>query len=87
VRVAFTNDGWADYVEWQARDKKTLRRINALIRGIGRDAHACIGAPEPLRGDWAGWWSRAIDDKNRLIYHINGELLEIAQCAGHYDDH
>jgi len=83
----FTTRGWADYVAWQMQDRKTLRRINRLIDDIDRNGNDRIGTPEQLRGDLAGWWSRRIDEKNRLVYRIlsNGNV-EIAQCMGHYED-
>jgi len=76
---------WDDYLYWQSQDKKTLKRINQLIRDTERDPFNGIGKPEPLRGDLAGFWSRRIDDTNRLVYRVNGELLEILSCKGHYE--
>jgi len=83
----FTTRGWADYVAWQQRDLKTLRRINRLIDDINRNGYSGIGDPEPLVGEFSGWWSRRIDARNRLIYRMlaNGNA-EIAQCGGHYAD-
>jgi len=77
---------WEDYLYWQAQDKKTLRRINALVRDIERDNFAGIGKPEPLKGDLSGYWSRRIDDTHRLVYRINSETLEIVSCRGHYHE-
>jgi toxin YoeB len=62
----------------------TLKRINQLIRDIERGGYEGIGKPEPLRGDLSGWWSRRIDDANRLVYRIQDEKIEIIQCKGHY---
>lgn len=76
---------WADYVEWQ-RDKKTLRRINNLLKDIDRNGYNCISKPEPLKGDKSGWWSVRIDEKNRLIFKIENEIVEITQCGTHYGD-
>ena len=80
------DEAWEDYLYWQSQDKKTLKRINLLIQDISRNGYTGIGKPEPLKGDLAGWWSRRIDDSNRLVYRINNGRLEIAQCRTHYGD-
>jgi toxin YoeB len=85
--IGFTPDGFEDYTYWQSEDRRTLKKINSLIRDIVRDGKTGIGSPEPLKGDLTGRWSRKIDDKNRLIYRIKGNGdIEIAQCKGHYGD-
>ena len=71
---------------WQVQDKKTLKRINVLIRDIERGSFDGIGKPELLRGDLSGFWSRRIDDTNRLVYRIREGTLEILSCKGHYED-
>ena len=76
---------WAGYVEWQ-KDKKTLKRINNLLKDIDRNGYNCIGKPEPLKGNYSGWWSVRIDEKNRLIFKIENEVVEIIQCGTHYGD-
>ena len=86
MRKLWTDRAWDDYLYWQAQDKKTLRRVNQLIKDIERNGHDGIGKPEPLRGNLTGWWSRRIDDVNRIVYRFTGEDLEISQCRGHYDD-
>jgi len=87
MKINFTETGWNDYVYWESQDKKTLKRVNNLIEDITRNGHDGIGKPEPLRNDMSGWWSRRIDDKNRLIYRLVGdEAVEITQCKGHYGD-
>ena len=85
--LVFLPEGWEDYLYWQGQDKKTLRKINQLLQDISRSHFEGIGKPEPLRNNKTGWWSRRIDDANRLVYRIqdNGNI-EIAQCRGHYDD-
>ncbi len=85
--IRWSDHSWDDYVYWQSQDKKTLKRINALVKDCQRDPYEGIGKPEPLRGDLDGWWSRRIDDKNRLIYQVNDETVSIAGCRDHYDDH
>ena len=77
---------WNDYTYWQEQDKKTLKRINLLIKDIGRNGNHGIGKPEPLLGDLAGFWSRRIDDKNRLVYRVQDGKIEIVQCRTHYKD-
>jgi len=77
---------WTDYLYWQTQDKKTLKRINQLIKDIGRSPYEGIGKPEPLKGSLSGFWSRRIDEQNRLVYRMQGEDCQIAQCKGHYDD-
>lgn len=80
------DDAWEDYVYWQTQDKKTLKRINALIKDIDRNGYEGVGRPEPLTGNWAGYWSRRIDEKNRLVYKIVDETIRIAQCRTHYGE-
>ena len=85
--LAFLPEGWEDYLYWQIQDKKTLRKINYLLQDILRNAFEGIGKPEPLKGDMSGWWSRRIDETNRLVYRIKSDGdIEIAQCRGHYND-
>ena len=75
---------WEDYLYWQSQDKKTLKRINQLVRDVERSPFDGMGKPEALVGNLSGFWSRRIDDKNRLIYRINGEFIEILSCREHY---
>ena len=82
--VSWHESAWADYLWWQTQDRRTLRRINALIRDIQRGGYDTTGKPEPLRGDLAGWWSVRIDAEHRLVYAIRDETVEIYQCRGHY---
>lgn len=84
--IVFQGRGWEDYLDWQLQDKKTLKRINQIIKDIDRNAYDGIGKPEPLIGDLSGFWSRRIDDKNRIVYRIKDGKIEIAQCKGHYSD-
>ncbi|MDR1965283.1 MAG: Txe/YoeB family addiction module toxin [Synergistaceae bacterium] len=75
---------WTDYEYWQAQDKKTLRRINLLLKDIERNGYDGIGKPEPLKDDLSGWWSVKIDEVNRLVFQIVADRLEIYSCKGHY---
>ncbi|MDD2967566.1 MAG: Txe/YoeB family addiction module toxin [Desulfovibrionaceae bacterium] len=84
--VIWHNDAWAEYVAWQSVDKKTLKRINQLIKDIERNPFEGIGKPEPLKGELSGLWSRRIDEQNRLVYRICDGNCQIAQCKGHYGD-
>ena len=77
---------WAEYLYWQTQDKKTLKRVNQLIKDIERNPFEGIGKPEPLKENLSGFWSRRIDEHNRLVYRIVGDNCQIAQCRGHYDD-
>lgn len=85
-KFLFTEDAWEDYLYWQTRDKKILKRINQLLQDIERNEYNGIGKPEPLRGDLSGFWSRRIDDEHRIVYRVTEERVEIIQCRGHYDD-
>lgn len=82
----FSGKAWEEYLSWQTDDKKTLRRINLLMEDISRNKNDGIGKPEALTGRLSGFFSRRIDDKNRLVYRINVDNIEIVQCKGHYDD-
>lgn len=81
----FREKAWEDFLYWQIHDKNMLKRINALLRDIGRGGFDGIGKPEPLKGDLSGLWSRRIDDTHRLVYRIKGNTIEIVSCKGHYD--
>jgi toxin YoeB len=82
--LAWTDHAWEDYLWWQSQDKKTLRRINKLIEEAQRTPFSGLGKPEPLRGNLSGFWSRRINDADRLVYSVNDELLIIIQCRLHY---
>ena len=84
-KISFTSKAWGDYCYWQMQDKKTLRKINILLEDIIRNKYTGLGKPEPLKNDLSGFWSRRIDEINRLVYRINDEYIEVIQCRGHYD--
>lgn len=86
MRKIWFDEAWEDYLYWQTQDKKTLKRVNSLVRDIERDPFNGIGKPEPLRGELSGSWSRRIDDVNRIVYRVIGGTLEIISCKGHYED-
>lgn len=75
---------WEDYLYWQMQGKKTLKKINQLLQDIDRNGYTGIGKPEPLKGNLQGYWSRRIDETNRLIYRIKDNHIEILQCRSHY---
>jgi toxin YoeB len=83
-KTTFTIDAWGDYVYWQNQDKKTLRRINDLIKFAQRTPFEGIGKPEALRESLAGFWSRRIDETNRLVYGVSDNDIAIISCRYHY---
>lgn len=85
MSLLWEDRAWEDYLYWQAQDKKTLKRINALIKDIQRSAFDGVGKPEPLKENLSGWWSRRIDGSNRIVYYEQGGVTHIISCRGHYD--
>lgn len=81
----FSDNGWHDYIYWQTEDKKTLKKINSLIDDICRNGNAGIGKPEALTGNLSGYWSRRINDKDRLVYKIDNDNVHIIGCRFHYN--
>ena len=86
MNKAFTDIGWEDYLYWQTEDRKTLRKINTLLKDIERNGNEGIGKPEPLTGDLSGFWSRRINQTDRLIYALEMDQISIIACRYHYDD-
>ena len=84
-QLAWTDAAWEDYVWWQSQDRKTLKRINKLIQAIQRDNFVGIGKPEPLKGSLSGFWSRRIDETNRLVYAVDDIYITIISCRKHYE--
>mgnify|MGYP001063317638 CR=1 FL=1 len=85
-KITFAENAWEEYLYWQGQDKKTLRKINSLLKTILRDPFDGDGKPEPLKGNRKGQWSRKINEKDRLVYEINAGDIIVIQCKGHYDD-
>lgn len=85
MKITFSAHGWEDYLHWQERDRKLLKKLNGLIRECQRTPFTGTGKPEPLKGELAGWWSRRIDQEHRLVYRVADDSLLIAQCRYHYD--
>ena len=86
IKITFTDDAWEDYIYWQAQDRKTLRRINVLINDIKRNGFEGIGKPEPLKDNYSGFWSRRIDGRNRIIYRIVDDVIELVGLRNHYGE-
>ena len=82
--LSWAEKAWEDYLFWQQTDKKTLKRVNTLIKDIKRQAFGGIGAPEPLKHNWSGYWSRRIDREHRLVYKATDVAIVIVQCRYHY---
>ena len=82
--LCWTDAAWSDYVWWQGQNRKTLKRINRLIRETMRSPFEGIGKPEPLRENLSGFWSRRIDETNRLVYAVDDNRLTIISCQYHY---
>ncbi len=81
----WTDEAWDDYMYWFTQDRKTLNRINRLIKSIDRNAFDGIGKPEPLKHNYQGFWSVRIDETNRIVYKIENDKLYIVSCRYHYD--
>ena len=82
--LAWTGEAWKDYIYWQTQNKKTLKRINKLINDTMRQPFEGIGKPEALRENLSGFWSRRIDDTNRLVYAADDDYITIISCRYHY---
>jgi len=82
--LSWTDEAWNSYVYWQTQDKKTLKRINKLIVDVKRSPFDGIGKPEPLKENLSGFWSRRIDDTNRLVYAVDDTAITVISCRYHY---
>ena len=85
-KITFAEDAWEEYLYWQTQDKKTLKKINNLLKAIQREPFIGVGKPEPLKDSLNGEWSRRINEKDRLVYMISNESIIVTQCKGHYND-
>ena len=86
MRLLWEDRAWDDYLFWQKQDKKTLGKINQLIKDIERNPFDGLGKPEPLKDNLSGLWSRRIDTANRIVYCIKNNTILIISCRGHYDN-
>lgn len=84
MKIIFTEEGWEDYLFWQTQDKKILKKINTLIQDVAREPFGGLGKPEPLKYDFAGYWSRRITTEHRLIYEIYEDSIIIVACRYHH---
>ena len=82
----FADTGWEDYLYWQTEDRKTLKKIDQLVNDIARNGNEGLGKPEPLSGNLSGYWSRRINDKDRLIYRTDDNNIYILACRYHYGE-
>ena len=83
---SWSDEAWEDFEYWLKQDKRTLKKILHLLKDIERNGYFGIGRPEPLRENLSGFWSVKIDDKNRIVFRIKENKLEIVQCGSHYRD-
>lgn len=86
MKLLWLEGAWEEYLQWLQKDKKTFKKINALIESIQRNGYRSIGKPEPLKGNYSGWWSVRINNKDRLVFKIEGDSIVILQCCNHYND-
>lgn len=84
MKLLWEDRAWEDYLYWQTQNKKTLKRINTLISEIKRTPFEGIVKPEPLKGNLSGYWSRRIDEINRIVYFEQNGIVYIISCRGHY---
>lgn len=85
MNVQFSSRAWEDYLHWQQVDRKILKKINELLKDIARSPYAGIGKPEPLKHALSGFWSRRITDEHRLVYRVEGKVIQVAQARYHYE--
>ena len=85
MKLLWEENAWQEYLYWQTQDKKTLKRLNNIIKDIRRDCYNGIGKPEPLKENLSGWWSRRIDEENRIVYKQENNNTIIASCKSHYE--
>lgn len=86
MNKSWSDQAWEDFEYWTSNDKKTLKKILQLLKDIDRNGYVGLGKPEPLKGNLSGYWSRRIDDCNRIVYKIEDDVVKIIQCGSHYRD-
>jgi len=84
MTLSFSDDAWDDYLYWQSKDKRVLKKLNKLIKEIQRSPFEGLGEPEPLKYNWSGYWSRRITIEHRIVYKVTEDAVLIAQCRYHY---
>ena len=85
MKKVWHDNAWDQFCGILQSNARMAKRIQTLLQSIDRNGSSCIGKPEPLKGNLVGKWSVRIDEKNRLIFAIVGDSLEIYSCAGHYE--
>lgn len=85
MKLLWLEESWEDYCYWQSQDKKTVKKLNSLIKDMQRSPHDGVGKPEALKGNLSGYWSRRIDEVNRIVYCVQDETIVIISCKGHYE--
>lgn len=85
MKLLWEERAWEEYCYWQTLDKKILKKINAIIKDIQRSPYEGLGKPEPLKGNLSGWWSRRINECDRLVYREKDGAILLASCKGHYE--
>ena len=83
-KLAWEKNGWDDYLYWQSQDRKTLKRINKLIDSVLKTPFQGIGKPEPLKENLSGYWSRRINETDRLVYKVSDNYIVVISCRYHY---
>ncbi|MBD5138719.1 MAG: Txe/YoeB family addiction module toxin [Ruminococcus sp.] len=86
MKLLWEDRAWDEYLYWQNQDRKTLKKINKIITDIQRNPFDGISKPEPLKGNMSGWWSRRIDEENRIVYYVENSIIFVMSCKGHYED-
>ncbi len=84
MKLTFTDEAWEEYLHWQIKDKKILKKINDLIKDTKREPFDGLGKPEPLKHELAGYWSRRISQEHRLVYEVFEESILVVSCRYHY---
>lgn len=84
MKITFTEDGWQEYLYWQANDKRLLKKLNEIIKALRRDPYEGMGKPEPLKYKLQGCWSRRLDQEHRIVYIVKDDSIEILSCRFHY---
>lgn len=84
MKLIWDENAWEDYLWWQQQNRKTLKRVNAILKDIARNGNEGIGKPEALKYEFVGYWSRRITDEHRLVYKIADDAILILACRYHY---
>jgi toxin YoeB len=83
--IQFESSAYKDYIDWAKANEDIFYKINRLIIDIDRNLFKGLGKPEPLKGNFKGYWSRRITDEHRLVYKVEKDIICIYSCHGHYE--